>query len=232
MTKQLRILTLDDDPLWLMDLEHKLSPYGKVYQARGLEVATHLLENQQIDLAFIDLDLGPNDSGMSLVKKAKDLGVYTVILSAFQDEDIIIEGYEEGADDYISKPLSPSAIEKILVRLKKFKKGHELEQSIFEKFVTNSNALKDDLKKIAYLDQSQRSILIKGESGTGKTHLAHIIHEVLNKGGEAPFISLNCSQLDDNTMNSELFGHKKGSFTAPIKIKKDSLKLQMEELSF
>ncbi len=220
---KLHILLIDDDPLWQLAFSAQLSAYGLVECASSAKQARTMLAHTHYDLAFIDLDLEERLIGLEVVALTKKLGVYNVIVSSNETDEIVSNGYHVGCMDYLAKPVSSRALELIFQKFQSGRNQSAIDKILSEKFVTQSPVLADTLEIVKRVNLSQKSILITGESGTGKSHLARLIHEVgqLNADQDAlPFVALNCSQFTESMIESELFGHVKGSFTGALKDKK------------
>lgn len=183
-----------------------------------------LLEKHSIDLALIDLDIENPLDGLSLVALANSRGAYTVILTSHEEDEVVAKGYESGAKDFITKPLSDEALSKILSRCSPHMNSGQDIENIKKKFITKDPETKSVLERLGQLRFSDKAVLLQGPSGTGKTHLARIIHELTNSDSKAPFISLNCAQFNETTLDSELFGHVKGSFTGALENKTGLIK--------
>lgn len=186
--------------------------------ATSMKSGLALLDEQLYDLAVFDLDLEERFAGFKLVAKAKRLGLYNIILSANESNDIVKEGYILGCMDYLAKPISSKACDLVFQKFFLINNTQKVEEMIQERFISVDPQTIDMLEIIKRINLSEKTVLITGESGTGKTCLAQIIHDV-TKGPDRPFISLNCSQFNDLTIDSELFGHVKGAFTGAIKDK-------------
>lgn len=219
MRTMYKILIIDDDPLWLFNLKDSLASYGTITTAASLEEGLKLLSEETFDIGFFDLDLEERLGGLKLVSKAKSLGLYSVILSSNDTNEIIKQGYLMGCMDYLVKPISKKATELVFQKFSLLSEGERIEDIIQQKFITKDIQTLDTLEIIKKINLSDKSILLTGESGTGKTCLARIIHEVTCSKTQ-PFVSLNCSQFNETTIDSELFGHVKGAFTGALKDKK------------
>jgi DNA-binding NtrC family response regulator len=220
---QLHILVVEDDTLSRVALVKKLSSKGETFEAASLESAREVLTAKKIDIAFVDLDLEIQLAGLDLLSQLKASGIYSVVTSGRVDEKIIAQAYELGCCDYLSKPYSSNSIEKMFNRFAMAKnRSHHLEQ-LKNLFHTQDPELIDELIVIEESLHSSRPMLITGETGTGKTYLAKYIHSLANVS--APFIHLNCAEISESLIESELFGHKKGAFTGAHQDKKGLLEL-------
>lgn len=219
-----KILIAEDDLLSRLSLKLRLESAGEVREAASKEEAFALCEKEKFDLAFVDLDLEEELTGLNIVNKLKESGdAYIVVLSGREDESIIEEAYNRGCHDYLSKPFTKTSIELILKKFKFSKNKNQTLKKVKEIFLTDDNSLINELEIIEQALLSQRPILITGESGTGKTFLAKFIHQLADD--KAPFVHLNCAEISESLIDSELFGHEKGSFTGAQKSKKGLLEL-------
>ena len=225
------ILLIEDDLLSRISLENRLLERGRVSLAGSSEEALQKLKLNKFDLAFVDLDLDRELAGLELIAQIKAKNIYTIVLSGREDDAIIDKAYTNGCDDYLVKPYTKKSLELVFKKFnQKLSNRNSLEQ-LKEKLITQDP---EQLSQLAIIGQallSDRPILITGETGTGKTYLAKFIHE-LSDNGTSPFIHLNCSELSESLLESELFGHEKGSFTGAIKSKKGMLELADQGILF
>jgi len=188
--------------------------------------ARDALQHRRYDLAFFDLKMQPID-GIQLLKDARQASPDTtvVLMTAHGSIDTAVEAMKLGAHDYLQKPFEFSELqhfsEKVFEhhRLKQEvvllkEELHRLEGS--GEIVTRNERTKGVIGLAIQVARSGISVLIEGESGTGKELLAHLIHDNSGKQ-EEPFVTVNCSALAETLLESELFGHVKGSFTGAVK---------------
>ncbi len=183
-------------------------------------------ENKKIDLVISDLMM-PEMSGIDLLTKARSLDseLDFIVMTAFASVETAIEALKKGAFDYVTKPFKVDevkiAIKKIEERKKIQNENRILKAQLktgFESFITSDpRTLKviDLARKVA---DSDATVLILGESGVGKEVLARAIHTAGNRS-KAPFVSVNCGAVPETLLESELFGHVKGSFSGAIRDK-------------
>ena len=220
-------LVVDDDALMREFIVETLKRNGiTITEAGNGMEAKQLLEEREFDLAFIDLKM-PGMDGMQLLKHMKVNGVGTlpVIITAFGTVEKAVEAMRVGAYDFLMKPFSPEQVEIIINRAKEWV-GLQA-QNIYLKeelgwmlprgrqIVGQTEAIRRLMKEVTQVAASSATVLITGESGTGKELVALAIHSLSNRRA-FPFIRMNCAAVPDALMDSELFGHEKGSFTSAV----------------
>lgn len=219
--KKLNILLIEDDLLSRLSLKSRLEVFAHVTEAVSSTEAISLIQTQSFDFAFVDLDLEAELVGLTIVKELKKKNIHSVVLSGREDDSVIEEAYLSGCNDYLSKPFTKASIDAVIKRFNHTQS--DLISLLQEKLMTNDTDLHSQLKTIEKALYGDHPILITGESGTGKTFLAKFIHELAGK--DKPFIHLNCSEISESLMESELFGHEKGAFTGALKTKKGLMEL-------
>jgi DNA-binding NtrC family response regulator len=219
--KMLKILLVEDDAFTAQTNKRLLDAYGSVLVARNVDTAHSMLKNETFDLAFFDLNLYGELDGLKLLKLAKIMNVYSIVLSGEVKKEVLEESFNNGAKDYLNKPFTLNKLESVLNRFKNFQRNSEFENLINKAFITKSYELSEELYKIKNLPFSTKPVFISGETGTGKRVVAHLIKDVINT---PKFIEVNCSQYTDELFASELFGHAKGAFTGALKDKDGLLK--------
>lgn len=219
--KPLTILLVEDDTLSRMTLKSRLELYGHVVEASSKKEASSHIRETLFDIAFVDLDLEYELAGLEVVKELRAKEIHTIVLSGREDDHVIMEAYQLGCNDYLAKPFTKASIEAVFL---KFQNGRiDLVGRLKELLMTDDSDLKNQLKVIEEAIFGDHPILITGETGTGKTFLAKYIHQLI--GSEKPFVHLNCAEISESLIESELFGHEKGSFTGAQKSKKGLLEL-------
>ena len=219
--KKLNILLVEDDLLSRLSLKSRLETFAHVTEAVTSHEAISLIDAIEFDFAFVDLDLEAQLVGLNIVKHLKKKNIRAVVLSGREDDSIIEQAYLLGCHDYLSKPFTKASIDAVLSKFKHSQ--NNLITQLQEVLMTKDEDLKSQLKTIEQALYGDHPILITGETGTGKTFLAKFIHELVGK--EKPFIHLNCSEISENLLESELFGHEKGAFTGALKTKKGLMEL-------
>jgi DNA-binding NtrC family response regulator len=228
--KDINILIVDDDSSLRNMLSIVLRKEGySISNAEDGRNALNFLKKNNVDLIISDIKM-PDISGIELLKKVKTINkeLPFILITAFSSTNDAIEAMKLGADDYITKPFNLDEL-KIIINQTLHKKNIEREnvelkialtkQTTFEKIVGNSPQMLKIFELIKTISQTDSTVLISGESGTGKELIAHAIHNKSPRNNRS-FISINCGAIPDNLLESELFGHEKGSFTDAFREKK------------
>lgn len=215
-----KILVVDDEPTLRGFLQETLKRKGKVvYTAKdGLE-AIETLKRNDIDLIITDLKM-PNKSGIDVLNfaKRKNQEIMVILMTAHATIESAVEAMQLGAFHYLIKPFSYEAIEVVLQKVEEHfvlrSENQFLKQEALPSapFIAKSKPMKDLLKNLSKIAKTSASVFISGESGTGKEVIARCIH-LFSKRKDAPFITVNCPAIPDTLIESEFFGHEKGSFT-------------------
>ncbi len=217
-----RIMIVDDDPSLTRTLELYFG--GKDYRVSVLGTGREALEHWRLeepDLVLLDVQL-PDMDGPEVLEKAKgeELGGEVVMITAFHDTEATLKAIRLGAADYLYKPIDLDALdlllEKILRRKAELRELARLSHVISGSYKSNqiigrSKAMLDVVKAIAQVAQTPASVLLEGETGTGKELVAQTIHQ--EWAPDEPFVAINCAAVVENLLESELFGHEKGAFT-------------------
>lgn len=221
--KDIRILVIDDDPSIrnMLSIVLKKNKYNVVLAEDG-KSAIDQLKRSTFDLIISDIKM-PDIDGIALLKKIKSINpeIPVLMITAFASANDAVEAMKLGAEDYITKPFNLEElkiiIKKSLYRLDIEKENLELKSRLFEKekfenIIGKSSNMIKIFELINTIAQTDSTVLISGESGTGKELIARAIHSKSNRFNNK-FVSINCGALPENLLESELFGHLKGSFT-------------------
>ena len=230
-----KILIVDDEKLMRVSLEDKLTKEG--YAVSSLSNAVEgvkLLQSTNYDAVITDLRL-PKMDGMDFLREIKKASPDTVviIMTAYGSIDNAVTAMKEGAYDYVTKPFS---LEELIIKLQKALKHKDtiaenimlkqrvLSQYGYDNMIGKSEGMKRVFEVISTVSNRDTTILIQGESGTGKELTAGAIHYNSNRR-DGPFIKVSCAALNKEILESELFGHEKGSFTGAIKTRRGRFEL-------
>lgn len=220
------ILVVDDEKNYLLVLKELLGEEGyEVVTAQSVSEALTIFQETELDLVVTDMKM-PGMSGMELlsVLKEKDLHLPVIMMTAYGTVEKAVEAMKKGAYDYIIKPFDNQALKKTVAKAldmgQVVKQNRLLSQELKEKFgptdlVGNSYLMRQVRELIAKVAGTKATVLISGESGTGKELVARAIH-FNSPRKDKPLISVNCSALTETLLESELFGHEKGSFTGAV----------------
>jgi len=225
-----RILVVDDERDICRALEFLLSREGyKVATAYSGQDALKKIEAEEFDLVITDLKM-EGISGMEVLERAINLrpALIVVIMTAFGTVESAVEAMKKGARDYIVKPFINEDVKMTVKRLLEHKKvlmenlvlRQQLSQQFgCHEFVGVSPQILSVFELLEKVIPTRSNILILGESGTGKGLIAEVVH-CNSQRKDKPFISINCSAIPENLLESELFGYRKGAFTGAASDKK------------
>jgi two-component system, NtrC family, response regulator AtoC len=227
--RTLQLLVVDDEPAIRQVVSALLKKAGHtVEQAGDAETALERLARGDIDIVLSDIKL-PNMSGIDLLRKARASNIDTafIMMTAFASVDTAIEAIKAGAADYMIKPLNH---DELLHRLTKVGdlRGLRAENRVLRRLVLGSNqevfgfnspTMREMEHMAAKVARTNSTVLVTGESGTGKGVVARLIHQQSLRA-DGPFIPVNCGAIPENLVESEFFGHTRGSFTGADKARK------------
>jgi two-component system NtrC family response regulator len=206
-----RILIIDDDKSFREALAETIRDFGHhVLEASGAQEAFKLIND--VDAAFLDLNM-PGTSGIEFLREAKPLAP-VIVLTAFADSSNTIEAIRLGAFDHLTKPIGRADLQQVLTEV--LKKSQAAAGGDFlpsgDGLIGFSPGMREVQKRIGIAASGEVTVLIEGETGTGKELVARAIHGFgdRNKG---PFVAVNCAAIPQELLESELFGHAKGAFS-------------------
>lgn len=235
MPETLSIMVVDDELIVRESLYHWFKRAGhRVETASSGFDALDLLEKTPFDLLFVDIKM-PQMNGLELLQKVKEEypDTMVVIITAYGSIESAVEAMKLGANDYLLKPFKPGQLNLMLEKI-----GHQMalnsqyryvrglldEITRFDNIVGQAEPMQEIFRLIPEVARSESSVLITGETGTGKELVAKAIHakSLRSKG---PFIAINCGAMPETLLESELFGHQKGAFTGADHARKGFLEV-------
>ena len=226
MSDKPTILIIEDDPDNLRSVKDVAEDAGfKTVCAETGVKGVELFRSSQPDVVLSDLVL-PDIDGFETLKRIKHIksSIPLIIMTAYSSVESGVRAMREGAYDYVTKPLEIDDLQSKMRRAYETsrlrKRVDSLSKSFKERYTTSSiiaesKGMKNVLTKIEALADTTATVLIRGESGTGKELVARALH-VDSVRADGPFIAVNCGAFAENLLESELFGHEKGSFTGAV----------------
>ena len=227
-----KILIVDDEPIIRVALREILE-YEKyeVEEAENVKKALEIIEKQEFKLILSDIKM-PEMNGMDFLEELqkRENNTPVIMITGHGDVDTAVESLKKGAFDFLQKPLDMNRLlisvrhamerEQLMGETKKLKRKINKRYEIVghSPFIEN---MKEIIEKVA---PTNTRVLITGENGTGKELVAHWLYEKSNRCSN-PFIEVNCAAIPSELIESELFGHEKGSFTSAIKQRKGNFEL-------
>ena len=237
-----RILVIDDEASIRETLDMFLKEKG--FEVRAVGTAAQglkLVAGFAPQVIILDIRL-PDACGLDLIKPINELDSHakTIIITAHHDMETTIEAMRQGAYDYIHKPLDVDELDRTVQKAAYIARlGRQAPDMVHSpnhsedrvQLVGKSRAMRLIFKTIGVLAANRASILVEGETGTGKEVIARVIHD---RSGfrEKPFVTVDCTTLVDTLMESELFGHERGAFTGAVSAKKGRLEMAKDGTIF
>jgi two-component system response regulator AtoC len=228
--KQVKILVVDDEAIVREALSDWLKDIGyQVFTAENGHKALEVIEKEKPGIMIADLVM-PGMDGIELMRRAKahQPNIEVIIITAYASIPTAITAMKEGAYDYIEKPFCPERAELLVKKLAEHRELVEENLSLrqkledryrFENIIAKSSKMQRVIEVIKVVAKSNATVLITGESGTGKELVARAIHSQSDRRSK-PFVAVSCAALPESLLESELFGHEKGSFTGAYAQKK------------
>jgi two-component system response regulator HydG len=230
-----KLLVVDDEASHRKMIEAVLSDEGyEIKQADDGQAAIDAVENGFFDLILLDIRMR-KVGGIEALNRIREIspGIPIIIMTAYASVDTAVDALKAGAYDYLTKPLD---IDELKILVQKALRFHQLEKENiylkerlndrfdFSNIIGHGPAMKKLFETMALVAPSEATVLIFGESGTGKELIADAIHQNSPRQ-ERPFIKVNCAALPETLLESELFGHEKGSFTGAVARKQGRFQL-------
>ncbi|TFH26054.1 MAG: sigma-54-dependent Fis family transcriptional regulator, partial [Myxococcales bacterium] len=221
-----RVLIVDDEANARSALAELMDDAGySVTTAADGRTALLQMEQVEPDVVLTDLKM-PGMDGLTLIERGRPMSPHTsfIVMTAFATIDTAVQAIKLGAESYLTKPLELDAViaivDRALERTQLSREAAQLRQRVDDRFQLGNilgehPSMQRLMKNIAQVAGSRATVLIHGETGTGKELIAAAIHQN-SKRKDKPFIRLNCASLSETLLESELFGHERGSFTGAV----------------
>jgi len=223
----LRVLVVDDDQVHRFMLCSMLAEWGyQTVEADDGTTAVLAVGEHSYDVVLMDIRMAKMDGleAFSLIQK-KEPSLPVIMMTAYSSVESAVETIQQGAHDYLTKPLDFDRLRLALERAadhhrvkvqEKKEKEEGTDQELRTQIIGSSPPIRELLEMISYVAPTEATVLISGESGTGKELVAEALHENSERKGKS-FVKVNCAALAENLLDSELFGHEKGAFTGAEK---------------
>jgi len=223
------ILIVDDEENIRKYLGQSLTKDGfEVFTAKYGKEGINLLVQKHIDVVLLDLNL-PDVNGLDVLKEIKKIDVQAVIIiiTAYGEISTAVEATKLGAYEYLTKPFDVEDVKIVINKALNFiglrNRINVLERQVGHyqdgEIITRSRKMYELFDFIDQIAKTSSTVIIYGETGTGKELIANMIHRK-NRSTKKPFVTIDCTSLSENLLESELFGHEKGAFTGAIALKK------------
>jgi DNA-binding NtrC family response regulator len=221
MKPSLSFLSIEDDKYARLNLREILNSYGVIEEAVNLSEASEKLTSMQFDIVLTDIELGL-ESGVELIETIVKKGCHCIVVSSYENEETIERAYTSGASHYLAKY---RLRDQLPVYIKKYIQARDakFEKLLRSEFITQDEDLISNLRKLCDINWKGQTLFISGPTGTGKSLIGKLIHEISHPEGN--LVHLNCSEVSESLLESELFGHEKGAFTGAEQKKDGKLKL-------
>ena len=217
-----KLLVVDDEKNTREALRRALDDTFEVYLAVNVTGAQNILKSDSMDVVLTDLRLG-SESGLDVIQLAQKQSPPPpcIVMTAYGSVESAVEAMRQGAYDYLTKPLDLDRAQLLLKRAVQTIRVEQENQSLraqldrsfgLDRILGRSGAMEKVLDRVRQVADSKASVLLEGESGTGKELVARAVHG-LSPRRAGPFVAVHCAALSPQLLESELFGHEKGSFT-------------------
>lgn len=231
----MNILLVDDEDVQRTLLAEQLRKQRHtVDEASRVDEALQKYQNRTYDVVLTDYRM-PDGTGLDLLRALKNVhpDPVVIVITAYGSIEGAVQAMREGAHDYLTKPINLEEVSVVLQRIESLltlKSENQLlreqltRQYSFTGIISQSKAMEHVLNIAARVAMSSATVLLRGESGTGKELIARAIHYASDRK-EKPFVTVNCAALNENLLESELFGHEKGAFTGAEKMRRGRFEL-------
>jgi DNA-binding NtrC family response regulator len=228
------ILIVDDDSTARYGMRRALEGRYRVLEADKAAAAREVMARESPHLLLLDIEM-PEESGLDFLRelKAQERSPAVIMVTAYGSEKIAVEAMKSGAYDYLPKPFEVDelrlVVERALDHLAMAEENVRLKRQLvsegqFGAMIGSSRIMRELFDLADRVAQAEVTVLIEGESGTGKDLLATELHRRSNRG-RGPFVALNCAALPEHLIESELFGYEKGAFTGATAMKRGKFEL-------
>jgi two-component system response regulator HydG len=226
----LKVLVVDDEPLHAEAVAESLERVGyECIVATSGSAGARLIDQDEFDVILTDLRMADLD-GLALLRKARQEqpDAEVIVITGHGDVKTAVEAMRQGAANYLEKPVNlaelRAIVDKAAERLRLARLNRDLKRQIDEKFgfegvVGNSPRMHEVLTRLKTIAPTNATVLIQGETGTGKELVAKAIHNNSPRKNK-PFVAMNCTALNENLLDDELFGHEPGAFTGAERLRK------------
>ncbi len=221
-----KILIIDDDPSVITLIKYHLEKeHYKIESAETGEQGLKLIDYYLPDLVFQDVRL-PGISGVKLLQQIKSINPHlpVILITAYGGVKLAVESIKKGAFDFLTKPINS---EELKISVRNALLTSNLQQEVkslksrlddrydFSNVIGHSNSIKHIIKQVKIVAPTQLTVILQGDSGTGKELFANLIHQNSNRK-YYPFVAVDCGAIPDTLVESELFGYEKGAFTGAV----------------
>ncbi|MFN2126555.1 MAG: sigma-54-dependent transcriptional regulator, partial [Anaerolineales bacterium] len=232
---RLRVLIVDDEEDTVQALNIGLKDTGYLIKTTTkFNDAINILRSEEMDVVVTDLKL-KDGNGLEILNFVQEngLNISVIIITAYGSVESAVEAIRGGAYDYLVKPFRISELKKLLTRLNEtilLRRENELLKQRLKaapeipKLIGVNPKFRQLLDLVKQIAPSKSTILIVGETGTGKEMIAQTIHGYSNRSGK-PLVTINCGAIPETLLEAELFGHEKGAFTGAVKQKKGKIEV-------
>lgn len=221
--KSYHILLVEDDKYFRLGIKDVLMKHGITLEAESAPAAKDILNNQKIDLALIDIHLGEDPSGLEVLELAQKLEIPSIVLSSSDDDEITEKAYEIGCSHFLVKRHYRKNLDNYVKQIIKSLNGDHLGDFFKTEFITKDPDIIKQVRQLSEINLKGKTVFLGGETGVGKSLIGKLVHRLAFEE-KAPFVHINCSEIPENLLEAELFGHKKGAFTGADKDKQGRLK--------
>ncbi|MDD3473729.1 MAG: sigma-54 dependent transcriptional regulator [Syntrophaceae bacterium] len=222
-----KVLVVDDEKNYLLVLEDLLADEGyEVVTSSSAAEGLEIIQREAIDTVLTDIKM-PGMSGIEFLEKIMnfDSDMPVILMTAFAEVDQAVNAMKKGALDHIQKPFDNQDLKRAVARgvekrqlVKSIRRLETELGNLWGNIIGESDAVKRVFSIMKRVSDTPTTVLVTGESGTGKELIARGLHKASSRAS-APFVSINCAAIPETLLESELFGHEKGSFTGAVGLK-------------